>query len=179
MFNNNNKVRWEILKRKKTGHINTVSSITWQWTQPRNLTAFGSTFVCCYIPVLSPHINLSVPVATSPQWVSPRTKWSLPVETPSRAITSMHSSGSWEPALHPPEGECRSGQTDWKKRVVTSTTDQYCNVELHLLFRDTSKDVSPDWWAWDGNYTWTRKAEDTKTVEWGRCCSLNLSFSMI
>ncbi len=139
--------------------------------------------MCCYMPVLFPHIDLSVPLPPSPQWVSPRTKWSLPVETPSRAITSTHSSGSWEPALHPPEGGMRgnAGVDKLIKRrgMVTSTTDQYCNVQLHPLFHGTSKDVSPEQWAWDKNHTWTWKADNTKTVECGRCCSLNVSFSKI
>lgn len=58
-------------------------------------------------------LSVSASMYASLQWVSPRTKWSLPVETPSKAITSTRFSGSWGLAPHPPEsGRTRDAGAD-------------------------------------------------------------------
>lgn len=69
-------------------------------------------------------LSVSASACASLQWVSPRTKWSLPVETPSKAITSTRFSGSWGLAPHPPEsGRMRDVGADGRSlqsaRVIT------------------------------------------------------------
>lgn len=128
----------------------------------KKLTGVSPCVVQTCTPALFPNFNLPVTIPPHLQSASPRTKWSLPAETPSRAITSTRSSGSIMKA-----GTASSwgwnGRRDWKYKHNAQLIG---TVEWNRIYfkHGTSKNLPLE--GWDDN----TQGHETVVVVMDHCC---------